>query len=194
MDINLGNWWDTLSTIQQIYWGFAIPFTIIFLLQMILTFVGGELHSDGSVDVEIDHDHGVGFQFFTIKNFVGFFTIFSWTGIAGLNAGFSNEFTILISIVSGILMMALMGAIFYYFSQLTDSGTMDIKNAIGGVGEVYLTIKAKRGNIGKVHIKVQSSLRELEAITDDDEDLSTGMVISVKEVINDDILLVSKSI
>ena len=55
-----------------------------------------------------------------------------------------------------------------------------------------MRIHGSRGNIGKVLVKVQGSLRELEAITDDPEDLPTGAVVNVKEVINDNILLVSK--
>ena len=100
---------------------------------------------------------------------------------------------IITSLVAGLIMMSVMAAIFYFFSKLTDSGTMNIQNAVGGVGEIYLTVRAKRGNIGKVSLMVQGSLRELEAITDDEEDLKNGMVINVKEVINGNLLLISKS-
>ncbi|XOV90862.1 MAG: hypothetical protein ACFHWX_11695 [Bacteroidota bacterium] len=193
MDFSFSEWWNSLSVIYQIYWGFAIPFTLIFIIQMVLTFIGGDLEVDGNADFDVETDHGAGFQFFTLKNFVAFFTIFAWTGLASLNSGFSIETTIILSIIGGIIMMVLMGLIFYYFSRLTDSGTLNINNAVGGLGEVYLTIKSKRSNIGKVHIKVQSSLRELDAITDDKDDIPTGAVVSVKDVLNNGILLVSKS-
>jgi membrane protein implicated in regulation of membrane protease activity len=194
MDFDFGQWWDGLTTIQQIYWGFAIPSTLIFLLQTILTFVGGDSDMDGTPDVDVETDHGGGFQFFTFKNLIAFFTMFSWTGIASLNAGFSTPMSVLIAFVAGIIIMTIMGALFYYFSKLTDSGTLNTNNAVGGVGEVYLPIHAKRGNIGKVSIKVQSSFRELDAMTDDDLDLPTGTVVNVVSVIKNDILVVTKSI
>lgn len=194
MNFNFSEWWSTLSTLQQIYWGIAIPFSLIFLVQMLLTFFGGDFDTDGSTDFDVETDHGAGFQFFTIKNFVGFFTLFSWTGIACLDSGLSAGMTLIISLAAGIVMMAMMAGIFYYFSKLSDSGTLSIKNAIGGVGEVYLTIQAKRGNIGRVSIKVQGSLRELEAITDDNKDLSTGSAVSVTDVINNNTLIVTKSV
>lgn len=190
---NFPVWWDALSIVEKIYWSFAIPFTILFVLQMLMTLIGGEMEADGGADFDVETDHGAGFQFFTIKNFVAFFTIFSWTGIACLDAGLSLFATIGVSVVSGILMMAIMALLFYSFSRLTSSGTLKLKNAKGGVGEVYLTIKANRGNIGKVSIMVQGSFRELDAITDDDLDLTNGMVINVKDVINGNLLLVSKS-
>ncbi len=43
----------------------------------------------------------------------------------------------------------------------------------------------------KVHIKVQGSLRELPAMTDDEEEIATGKLIRVKNIINDSILLVT---
>ena len=193
MSFNFSAWWESLSTIQQIYWGIAIPSTVIFLLQTILTFMGGDSDSDISTDVEVETDHGIGFQFFTLKNFIAFFTIFSWTGIACFDSGFSYSKTIIFSVLAGLAMMTLMAALFYYFSKLTDSGTMKMKNAVGKVGEVYLTVGASRGNVGKISIKVQGSLRELEAITDDEEDLKMGTVIEVTDIITDNLLLITKS-
>ena len=70
---------------------------------------------------------------------------------------------------------------------------MNINNAKGGIGEVYMRISAERGNVGRVLIKVQGSLRELEAITDDEIDIPMGSVVNVKDVINNNILLVSKN-
>lgn len=193
MNFSLSEWWDSLSLLQQIYWGFAIPSTLLFIGQTLMTIFGGEMEVDGDVDFDIETDHGAGFQFFTIKNLVAFFTIFSWTGIACLDSGFELGSTIIISVIAGVVMMGIMAAIFYYFSKLTDSGTMSIKNAIGKIGEVYLLVQAKRGNIGRVSIKVQGSLRELEAITDDTKDLPMGTVIEVTDVIGDNVLLITKS-
>ncbi|WP_258105410.1 hypothetical protein [Marinoscillum sp. MHG1-6] len=189
----MSEWWSSLTNLQQIYWGFAIPFSLIFLIQMIMTFVAGDLDAEGPVDTDIEADHGAGFQFFTLKNFVGFFTLFAWTGLACLESGFSEFSSLMWAFFAGLGMMVLMAAIFYYFSQLSDSGTLSINNAIGGVGQVYLPIKASRENIGKVQIKVQGSLRELEAISDDEQDLQTGTVVSVIDVINNNTLVVTKS-
>ena len=190
---NFSEWWAALSTVQKIYWGFAIPFSILFVLQMVLTFVGGDAELDGDADFDVEHDSGAGFQFFTIKNFIAFFTIFAWTGIACIDSNLGNLATLGISTGAGLVMMALMAAIFYFFGKLTSSGTFKTANAKGGVGEIYLTVKAKRGNIGKISIIVQGSLRELDAITDDEEDLTNGMVVNVKEVINGNLLLVSRN-
>ena len=186
-------WWDALTLLERIYWGIAIPFTFFFLLQLILTFFGGDVPEDGSADFDVETDDGIGFQFLTLKNLIAFFTIFAWAGIASLDSGLSNGVSIAISFLSGLTMMFIMGGIFYFMSKATESGTLIMKNAIGAIGEVYLEVKAKRANIGKVQIQVQGTLRTLDALTDDEEDLKQGAVVSVESIANNNLLIISKS-
>ena len=88
-------------------------------------------------------------------------------------------------------MMTIMASIFYFLGKANADGTLKMKNALGGIGEVYLTIKGKRGSIGKVQIKIQGSLRTLDAMTDDEQDIPTGKIITVSQVVNDSILVVT---
>ena len=83
-----------------------------------------------------------------------------------------------------------MAALFYYLAKLQSSGTLKLKNALHQIGEVYLTIGANRSSIGKVSISVQGTLRELEALTDEKDDLTQGNVVKVKEVTDNGILIV----
>jgi len=184
-------WFFNLELFPRIYWGIALIASLVFLIMMIITFIGGE--TDGlATDTEIETDTGIGFQFITFKNLVGFFTIFGWSGIACIDAGLSKPLTVVISLVCGLIMMGIMAAMFYYMKKLNDSGTLDFKNAIGAVGEVYLTIGANRSSIGKAQVRIQGALRELEALTDSKTDLKTGAVIKVKDVTNNGILIVEQ--
>src|SRR6478609_10431911 len=185
-----GTWWDGLSLILKIYWSIAAPFTLFFLLQLIVSFFGGDTPDD-LPDSEIDSDHGIGFQFFTLKNLVGFFTIFGWAGIACIEAGLSLILTMIISTLAGMSMMGIMAGLFYLLMKAGADGTLKMNKAIGQSGEVYLTIQSKRGGVGKVQVKVMGALRTLDAMTDDDNDIPSGKLISVSNVINDQILLVT---
>ena len=187
---DFSSWWEGLSLILKIYWGLAIPFTLFFILQLIMTFVAGDVMDD-TPDAEVEADSGVAFQFFTLKNLVAFFTIFSWTGIATIDSGLSIGLSVFVSTLAGLAMMGIMGGMMYFISKTNVSGTLKMKNALGQVGEVYLGLQPKRGSIGKVQIKVQGSVRTLDALTDDDDDIPTGKVITVSDIINDNILLVT---
>lgn len=189
----MNDWWSALSQLEQVYWVIALISGILFIVVLIGTFIGGtEVDMDG-VDADIEADGGIGFQFLTFKNMVGFFTVFSWTGIACIRSGYSSSATLVFSIVAGLIMMVIMAWLFMFMARQAESGTLKIANAIGKVGEVYITIGKERSTIGKIQIKVQGSLRELEALTDEPEDLVQGNVVSVLEVISGELLLVEKT-
>ena len=182
---------EMMTLFEKIYWIVAVVGSIILVILLIMTFIGGELDDiEGDVDAEIDGDTGIEFQFLSFKNLVGFFTIFGWSGIACLDSGLSKGLTVFISLICGLIMMLAMASLFYYLGKLQSSGTLRLKNAVGQIGEVYLTIGANRGSIGKVSITVQGTLRELEALTDEKEDLVQGNVVIVKEITANGILIV----
>lgn len=184
-------WYATLSSFEQIYWGIALIASLFFVFVLITTIIGGDADAmDADVDVEIDGDAGIGFQFFTFKNLVGFFTIFGWSGISFIESGYGTGVVIGLSTVCGLAMMFVMGFLIYQISKLTSSGTLKMSNAIGQIGEVYLTIGANRSRIGKVQITVQGSLRELDALTDESQDLASQTVVKVNAVTANGILIV----
>jgi hypothetical protein len=143
-------------------------------------------------DTEIGMDDGIGIQFFTFKNAMAFFTLFGWTGIACLDNGFSAGVSTTIAFMAGIAMMTLMSFLFLWISKLAESGTLRIENAVGNIGEVYLSIGANRSRIGKISIDVQGSKRELSALSDEKEDLKQGEVIRVTAVVSGEILLIER--
>ncbi|MBN2487034.1 MAG: serine protease [Bacteroidales bacterium] len=195
MVMTISEAWQNMVFLEKLYWCFAIPFSIVFLIQLVLTFFGGDVDAtgvDGDADFSIDHDSGIDFQFLSLKNLIAFFTIFGWAGLTAVNAGLAPWLTILISTISGIIMMLIMATLIYYMGKLTESGTLNLNHAVGKTGTVYLTIPANRGGLGKVQIKVQG-LQTLDAFTDNNENIKTGALVEVTEIINGEILLVKLS-
>ncbi|WAC00854.1 hypothetical protein N7U66_11415 [Lacinutrix neustonica] len=183
-------WFSALDSFSQFFWIIAGISSLIFAFVIVTTFAG----IDGGDDFDaIETDVGIEFQFITFKNLIGFFTIFGWIGIAGINAGFSKPVTVITAFGCGLLMMAIMAGMFYAMKKLTDSGTLNYKNAINAIGEVYLTIGANRSRMGKVSVRVQGSLRELEALTDALTDLKSGTLIQVIDVTSNGILIVNET-
>ena len=186
---------NELSLMSHIYCIITIPSTIVFIILLITTITGSDMGAD--VGTDFDHDISDGdsipFQFISLKNIVAFFTMFGWSGLGFLNAGLAAWLIILLSIICGFLMMLGMASLFYFMSKLTDNGTLNMKNAVGHLGEVYLTIPGNRGGMGKVQITVQGSLRTLDAITDNPENIATSSIIEVLDVIDEQILLVKRN-
>jgi hypothetical protein len=182
-------WFTKLEWFEQTFWIVALVGSLFFLIMLVATFIGGDVDADVDVETDFDVDGG-GFHFFTIKNLIAFFTIFGWAGISCIDAGLGKYATIGIASLCGLVMMTIMATLFYFVSKLNDSGTLDYNNAIGAIGEVYLTVGKERSSIGKVSVRIQGSLREMEALTDGKVDLSTGAVVTVKEVTTNGILII----
>lgn len=196
MLLDISSWWATLLIPEKVYWIISIPSTILLLIQVVMTLIGGDTEDiDGDFDGDMDHgdmDGGAGWNFFTYKNVLGFFTLFGWTGLGFLQMGVGLLISVFFSMIAGLSMMALMATLFYYISKLHQSGTMVIEHAVGQTGEVYLRVPPNREGHGKIQVQIQGNLREMDAITDDEKELPTGSMAQVLEIINNQILLVTQ--
>lgn len=193
--IDISSWWQSMASFEKIFWSIALLFTLLFLIQTVMSFVAGDGdEAFGDADAAMDGDSGIDYGFFTIKNFIAFFTIFGWTGIALIKGNVDKGITIAVALAAGIVVVLIMAFLFRTMSKLKESGTLELKNAIGVVGETYLFIPASRSGFGKVHLRIQGSLQELQAVTDDEEQIATGKLVKVTDIINDKILLVTGKI
>jgi len=194
--LGISSWWQGLAGFEKILWAFAIIFSVLFLFQTLYSlFVGDTDDSSavGSADSYIGDDTGIGHQFFTVKNLIAFFTMFGWVGLAAYNSGLNKWITVAIAFIAGFTMVLIMVFLLRNVNKLRHSGTMQIKNALNQVCETYLFIPASRNGIGKVHIRIQGSLHELDAITDDETQIPTGKIVKVTGIVNEQILLVTAS-
>lgn len=190
-------WWANIPAFEKIFWYFALPFTVVFSLQLILTLIGIDWHDSGidspdHFDMNHDADFLSGFRLFTLRNFIIFFTGFGWAGIFAVHAGYNQFVTVLFAFIVGLILMFAVSMMFFLMTKLTQSGNITLANAINASGRVYLPIPGKRSGMGQVQITVQGAVREVEAVTDEDT-LPTGTPVTVTEVVNNEILVVKKS-
>ena len=207
----MSQWWSGIGDFEKIFWFFAFPSTTVFILQIIMTFIGlgghGDIISDvqDSMDeippdsVEVDMYDSTGefldfkykFKLVTIRSVVVFFTVFSWTGIVATTSGMGMIATVIIALISGFIMMYIISYVYYFLTKFVEDGTMNIMNAINKEGIVYLNIPGRRERIGKVEVVVQGASRLLGAVTDG-EAIPTGSKVLVINITSSQLLLVEK--
>ncbi|MFK7807567.1 MAG: hypothetical protein AB8F74_07215 [Saprospiraceae bacterium] len=186
----LGNWWSDLSNTQQIFWTIAIVFSILLLIQMVLSMIGLEFDDvDAPSDGGGGADLGGDFSLISVRSIIAFFTLFGWAGVLLLNAGKPILTVVLISTIAGLIAMFSVAYLMYLLSKLGQSGNADLTDAIFQTAEVYLSIPPAKSGQGKVHIKIQGALKELDAITEGDG-LPTGSNVRILEILEDNLLLV----
>ncbi len=192
------SWWATLPIFEKILWIIAVPSSVLTIAQAILEILGaGDAGHDVAghdlADMDTDlggHDAG-GMHLFSFKGVVIFFTAFSWVGIVAVNSGLGVAIASVLGLAAGAVFMVIFAWIFYLLTRMTEAGNTDLNNAVLERGETYLRIPGQRKGYGKVHVKIQGSLRELRAVTDDDE-IATGTPIRVVDVIDSETVLVTR--
>jgi hypothetical protein len=172
---------SNLDPFIKVFWFVAIPTSVIFLIQTIMTFAGVDAHDGVSADFDADLHHGdAPFQLFTFRNLINFLLGFSWTGISFYGTLENKTLVVALSIMIG---SAFVGGFFFLMNQiqkLAEDNSFKIDNALNQVGSVYLTIPERKSGKGKVQVSVKGAFHELDAITEKDKIESSAMVRIVK--------------
>ncbi|MDR0943779.1 MAG: NfeD family protein [Ruminococcus sp.] len=204
----MSTWWNALPVLSQIMYFIAIPSTVLLLIQLVFSFIGGE-DADGDAsdvdigDVDIDdvpdadidavdfsemdepppnanNDTDLNFVgIFTFRGIVAFLASFSWSVLALRSAGIFAPIAISIGLAIGVAMMFAVAKIIQLLLKLSENGTVRFSEAIGKTGEVYIPIPAARQGEGKVLIDFQGAERECSAQTESDEAIPTGKRVYV---------------
>lgn|SRR5690606_11246302 len=196
--LSLNDWWIALTGMEQFFWAVAIFSSVVFILVFVISLLGFDTDSGIDMDIDADVDTGTDadggdFPFFSLKALTAFATFFSWTGVLLTGEGRSVWEIIPYSIISGLIAMALVVFLLKKFSDFTESGTADLLDLIFEKGDVYIPIPPKQLGSGKIHVTLNKSLRELSAVTQDDQPIKTGEKVRVLEILPENVLLVEKT-
>ncbi len=195
---SISNWYGSMDTTMQVLWACAIVATVVFLVQNVLMMIGvGDM--DAHTDVELSADGGddgtLGspgiFSLFTLRNFINFFLGFGWGGISLEPVVESRELLVALSVVCGLIFVAVFVVLTHYVLRLERHGNFNINDCVGQTASVYLRIPGNHSAAGKVQLSVNGSVHELNAYTEGDQ-LPTGTMVRIVSVINGNNLLVEK--
>ncbi len=131
-----------------------------------------------------------GLHILTVRGVVVFLALFGWGGLWLCRIGLPPFLAVFLAVPIGIAGMVGVALILRQAMRLQYDGTLDLRNAVGLSGTVYLTIPARRAGSGKVNVTVQEQLRECQALTDSTVPLPTGSQVRVTGLLDGDTLLV----
>ena len=179
-------WWNGLDIAQQIFALVGIGSGVILVIQMIMLLFG--LGDDSDMDFEdgdigdLDIEEGDGITLFTVKGIVAMLCIMGWTGVIFLGTDMNRALAYVLSFLCGVATLVVMAYVMRAILKLQSSGNIDVGNAVGKVGQVYIPIKPSGSASGKVNITIQGQYSEFSAITTADRVLPTGSYVRVVAV------------
>lgn len=147
---------------------------------------GGQSFTDGGNPSDLS-----ALRLFTLQSIVAFTTVFGWSSIASITSGASPGISVLMGFFFGLIAMFAIAKLVQVSSRLTENGTVDMRNAIGETGNVYLPIPPKGTGEGKLTMYLQGRYMECSAVTDDENTLPTGAAVRIVDFRNG-VLVVEK--
>lgn len=181
---------ENLDPLLKTFWYVAIPASLVFIFQTVMTFIG--VNSSDGLEPDFDGDlsgEDGPFQLFSLRNLINFLLGFSWTGISFYTTINNKIFLIILSLLIGILFVFLFFLIIKQVQKLAENNSFDIKNTLNKTAEVYLSIPESKKGKGKIMISINGSYHELEAMTENSK-IQSGAIVKVVKIENNEILIV----
>ena len=176
----------------QTFWYIALPATLIFLIQSIMTFAGMDAHDGVDADFNSDFSHtDAPFQLFSLRNLINFLMGFGWTGIC-FYGYIQNKIALTgLALFIGLVFVGMFFLIIRQIQRLAEDNTFKIEQALNKTGSVYLSIPAQKTGKGKVQVSVNGSMQELDAVTEGDK-IETGAMVKIVRTEGTNLLFVEK--
>ncbi len=182
--------------LDQLFFYSAIGGGTLFVIQLVLLFIGGGL------GVDLDTDLGGGdtghasadasFKVLSLQGITTFFMMFGLVGMAmRIDEGAPTTISLIVAAAAGAGSTWVIARIFSFFTRLQSTGNLDMKSAAGATGQVYLTVGPDKP--GKVTVTVGNRSLTLDAIVENEVILTTGTPIRVTRVISDTTVAVEKN-
>jgi hypothetical protein len=153
-----------LSMYLIYFWSAAVGGGLL-VISLLLTLLGGDADADVDVDVDADLDGDVAGGGLSFRTVVAFLTFFGLTGMLGLKLGWSEVLSLGVAVLAGGCAFWLVGLAMLQLHRLRSSGNVDINNAVGVEGKVYLKIPPERSGTGTVTVPIQGRTMQYKAVT-----------------------------
>ena len=173
---------SSMDTYLQGVWFIAIPVSIIFVIQTVMTFVGANASDGLAADFDGDFSgEDAPFQLFSLRNLVNFLLGFSWTGISFYEL-IANKITLIIfAVLVGCLFVYIFFITVQALMKLAEDNSFKIEETLGKTAQVYIPIPEHLSGRGKVTLSIRGSFHELEAVTEGDR-IPTNATVRVVKV------------
>ena len=212
--------WNALDAVQRALVAIAAPATVLLAAEFVMMLVGlsqGGAPDDADMgdgtdadmepmdDVDADADADIdtgdgpdaapargadGLRWFTLLGVASLLAVTGWGGLALMEAALPVALAVALALAMGVGAMYLCALAMRGFRRLGERGNLTVTSAVGKFAEVYLPIPPGRAAGGKVMLKMQGRLVELDAVTDGAEALPTGARVVVKGLAGDGAVLV----
>ena len=179
--------------IELIFATSALIGGILFLLYFFLLMIGGVATDifDGLFGLDVDMGADASFKALTFQGIMAFMMFFGLGGLYVLRTDSeATSLAVFAGSVCGGISMYSTGKLFELFVDLQQDGSIEMEDAIGSTGQVYLRIPGD--GVGQVTVEVSGALRTYNAKSEGDVEIPTDSFIEVVGILGE--VLVVKTV
>ncbi|MBQ1266460.1 MAG: hypothetical protein IIY06_06810 [Proteobacteria bacterium] len=197
----MNEWFATLSGFEQGSFIIAVFGSVFFVAKLALQTlgIGGDVDgdADGSDAGDVDVSENVpavieGLHLFSVHGVALGLAIGGWSAMffyASFASGFIGS---LGGLVLGFVAMYIHAKFMKSVLKLQEIPTVNLKDAVGQVADVYLTIPKYGEGCGKINLVLNEALKDYDAMSRDDMPIPTGTKVRVMEVNEDGVMIVQR--
>lgn len=174
-----------VTGIDMLFAASALVGGILFVLYFFLLMIGGIATDifDGLFGIDVDMGADASFKALTFQGIMAFLMFFGLAGLYVTKSGGGPSPAILAGAIAGGASMYFTGKLFELFVNLQQDGTVELSEAIGAKGQVYLRISDE--GVGQVTVEVNEAQRTFNAKSEDGAGIATGDFIEVVDTIGE---------
>ncbi len=201
------DWWNDLSTLNQVFYGAAAFFSLIFAWQFIASLIGlsgGDVDVEAGPDADVDADIDAGdgmdlddieahsiedaaesihaFRILSVRAILAFFTLFFWAGAMYLDAGKPLTNTLILALAWGLAAWVFVAVLIHWLRKLAETGTQQLVTCVGKRGSVYLDIPAE--GQGEVRVNVSGVVSMVKARAAGGREIKAGTPVQVVRMLD----------
>ncbi len=166
---------------------------VLLLAQLVFGSLGAEHDASTHDGALTPLHHGVheasgGLQLFSVRALTAAVAFFGIGGLGARSLGVATPIAVIAAVLLGAMGMFGVAVSMRAMLGLQRDATLDIRNAMGKVGTVYLPVPGALGGVGKVTLALQGRTVEFQAVTLEGSVLPTGAPVIVVGIRDDDVL------
>jgi hypothetical protein len=196
----MGEFYASLNALEKVFLYCAALGGFVFIIRVALMFIGADaddIDVGGDVDFDMDAGDALGdsdasFKLLNLQGITGFLMMFGLVGLSSMREfGMNSLMSVVCGSIAGYATLWILAWVSSIMMSMQSSGTLNLSNAIGQEGTIYLRIP--KDGTGKVRVAVQKHLKVMDAVAEDKKEIKDGERVQVVSLVSGNVLVVKKA-
>lgn len=195
-------WWNALTTANQMFFGIAAFFSVLFVWQFIMTLIGLAGHeadfeaeaADADLAADVDAadaadagefdaaDTAMSFRLLSFRSVITGGLMFGWAGSLYLYSGVPLEPALLYAISWAVAGALIIAVLLYFMRRLQETGTPRLATCLGKPATVYMDIP--KDGAGRIRTVVSGALSFVAARGAGGKAIRAGTPVRVRRLLD----------